>query len=243
MRTVQHRVLHKKIFCGKIKFMRIFTPVNGEFYHIFNRGTEKRNIFTCKKDYERFIVNLILFNTVNQNAVKNISRYNIECACQKIPDSGLVKIHAFSLLPNHFHLMLEQIAENGVARFLHRIEMSYSLYFNKLYSRNGNLFQGAYKMKHIDNDAYLLYLPLYIHLNALDLLESERNWKEKGIINKSKSIDFLKTYPWSSLREYLSKQSYPFICREIIDNLYKNPKEWEAAFRDWLPDYRLGFLT
>lgn len=220
--------------------MRVFTPANGEIYHIFNRGTEKRNIFACKKDYERFIVNLILFNTASQNTIKNISRYDIECACQKIPDSALVKIHAFSLLPNHFHLMLEQVVENGVARFLHRIEMSYSLYFNKLYSRSGNLFQGAYKIKHIDNDAYLLYLPLYIHLNALDLLESERNWKEKGIINKSRSVDFLKTYPWSSLREYLNKQNYPFICREIIDILYKNSKEWEVAFRDWLPDHRFN---
>ncbi|MBU4353669.1 transposase [Candidatus Parcubacteria bacterium] len=216
--------------------MRIFAPTNGEIYHIFNRGTEKRKIFTCKKDYERFIVNLILFNTARQNTVKNISRYNIERACQKIPEDALVKIHAFSLLPNHFHVMLEQVAENGIPRFLHRIGMSYSLYFNKLYSRSGNLFQGAYKIKHLDNDAYLLYLPLYIHLNALDLLESERNWKEKGIKNKSKSIAFLETYLWSSLREYLNKQNYPFICRGIIDNFYKNPKEWKLAFRDWLPD-------
>ncbi len=216
--------------------MRTFTPRNGEIYHIFNRGTEKRIIFTCKKDYERFIVNLILFNDENGNTVKNISRYDIESACQKIPDNVLVRIHAFSLLPNHFHLMLEQVAENGIPRFLHRIEMSYSLYFNKLYSRSGNLFQGTYKLKHIDNDAYLLYLPLYVHLNALDLLESERNWKEKGINNKTNAVNFLRNYNWSSLQEYLGAGYFPFVSREILDEFYKNPQEWVGAIKDWLPD-------
>ncbi|MEW5907599.1 MAG: transposase [Patescibacteria group bacterium] len=226
--------------------MRIFKPIIGNFYHIFNRGTEKRDIFTCKKDFERFIVNLILFNTKNQNPIRNISRYNIDSACKKIPDDPLVRIHAFSLLRNHFHLMLEEVTQNGISRFLHRIEMSYSLYFNKLYSRSGNLFQGAYKIRHIDNNAYLLYLPLYIHLNPLDMLKSEKNWKEVGIKNKTKAIDFLETYPWSSLREYLAGQSgqyYPFVSREIIDNLYKNPDEWEIMFRDWFPDSQLSFAT
>ena len=210
-------------------------PVEGELYHVFNRGTEKRKIFLNKKDYERFIVNLILFNAC-RTPIKNISRYNINSACQKIPNDPLVKIHAFSLLPNHFHLMIEQVAKNGIARFIHKLEIGYSSYFNKLNSRNGHLFQGAYKMVHIDNDAFGLYLPLYIHLNALELLESERYWKEKGIKNKTNAINFLRNYQWSSLREYLGAGYFSFVSREILDELYKNPQEWEAAIKDWLPD-------
>lgn len=215
--------------------MRKFAPVEGELYHVFNRGIEKRKIFLNKKDYERFIVNLILFNT-NRMPIRNISRYDINSACPKIPNDPLVKIHAFSLLPNHFHLMIEQVAKNGIAKFIHKLEIGYSGYFNKLNSRNGHLFQGAYKMVHIDNDAFRLYIPLYIHLNALELLESERYWKEKGIKNKKNAINFLRNYYWSSLREYLGIGYFPFVSREILDELYKNPQEWEAAIKDWLPD-------
>lgn len=217
--------------------MRKFIPVNNELYHIFNRGTEKRVIFLTKRDYERFIVNLIFFNT-EQNPISNLSRYNPQLAYQKIPQNSLVKIHAFSLLPNHFHLILEQVANNGIAKFMHKIEMGYSHYFNKFHSRNGNLFQGIYKMIHVDNDSYRLYLPLYIHLNALELLESERHWKEKGIKNKANAINFLKNYSWSSLVEYLNIEHVPFVSRNIFDELYKNSDEWENALKDWLPEYQ-----
>ncbi len=215
--------------------MRNFTPSEGELYHVLNRGTDKRVIFLGKKDYERFVVNLILFNT-DQTPIRNISRYDIESACQKIPNDSLVKIHAFSLMPNHFHLLLEQISENGIARFMHKIEMGYSRYFNKLYPRSGNLFQGAYKISHIDSDAYRLYIPLYIHLNPLELLDSEKKWKEKGVKNKINAINFLKRYQWSSLGEYLGIKSYPFVSRDILNELYEGPQEWEMALKDWLPN-------
>lgn len=220
--------------------MRKFTPVEGELYHVFNRGTEKRNIFLEKRDYERFIVNLIFFNS-NREPAKNILRYNIELASQKIPNDPLVKIHAFSLLPNHFHLMTEQLMENGIARFIHRVEMGYSHYFNKMHSRNGNLFQGAYKIVHVNNDAYRLYLPLYIHLNPLELLDSERHWKEQGIKDKINAMGFLRNYQWSSLGEYLKIQSFPFVSRDILDELYKSPKEWEMSLKEWLPEYQEMF--
>lgn len=220
--------------------MRKFAPVEGELYHIFNRGTEKRSIFLEKRDYERFIVNLIFFNS-KQEPFRNVSRYNIEFASRKTPNDPLVKIHAFSLLPNHFHLMTEQLAENGISKFIHRIQMGYSHYFNKLYSRNGNLFQGAYKIVHVNNDAYRLYLPLYIHLNPLELLDSERSWKEQGIKDKINAIKFLRDYPWSSLGEYLRIQSFPFVSRDILDELYKSPKEWEMSLKEWLPEYQEMF--
>lgn len=221
--------------------MRKFTPAVGELYHVFNRGTEKRPIFLTQKDYKRFIVNLILFNTQNK-VIGNIHRYNLGSAYEKIPKDPLVKIHAFSLLPNHFHFMFEQVAENGIARFMHKNEMGYSHYFNKMHSRNGNLFQGNYKIVHIDNDAYRLYLPIYIHLNALEILDSEKHWKEKGVKNKTNAINFLKNYLWSSLSEYLNINSIPFVKRDILDALYKNPHEWETALKEWLPEYQTLFL-
>ena len=235
---MQHRVLHN--FCFNIRIndneVRKFKPQNNDLYHVFNRGTEKRNVFVSNRDYERFIVNLILFNT-EQIQIKNISRYNVSLALKNIPKDPIVKIHAFCLMPNHFHFMFEQVVDNGIARFLHKLEMGYSKYFNKMYPRSGNLFQGAYKISQIEDDSYRLYLPLYIHLNALKLLKSERFWKEKGIKNKTKALNFLQNYPWSSLRTYLNTESLPFVSRDILDELYENPATWEAAIKDWLPEY------
>lgn len=214
--------------------MRKFIAEKGEIYHVFNRGTEKRRIFNNKKDYERFLINLVLFNTVH-GSLTNISRYDLRAAYQKIPAKPLVKIHCFSLLPNHFHFMIEQTADNGIARFMHRVEMGYSRYFNIFYERNGHLFQGAYKMIPADRDEYLLYLPLYIHLNPLELLPSEKNWKEIGVKNKKRAFEFLKQYPWSSLQIYLGKKNFPFIARDVVDELYGNNKHWEEEIKNWLP--------
>ncbi len=212
--------------------MRKFSPENGKIYHIFNRGVEKRQIFTGKKDYERFVINLILFNTINE-PFSNVGRYNIQEAYRKISDQNIVKIHAFALLPNHFHFMLEQVESGGISKFMHRIEMGYSRYFNILYERSGHLFQGNYKLASVDRDEYLLYLPLYIHLNPLELLPSEKDWKERGVRNQKKALDFLKKYPWSSLGEYVGVNHLPFIEKGIVNDFYQDSKDWEREIQGW----------
>ena len=220
--------------------MRKFLPTPSELYHVFNRGTEKRTIFENQRDYQRFIVNMVLFNS-ELEPPRNISRYGINPACQKIPTDPLVKIHTFTLLPNHFHLELEQTATSGIAKFMHKLEMGYSHFFNLRHSRSGNLFQGQYKMVMGDTDAYYLYLPLYIHLNPLELLPSERYWKEAGVQNKDESIRFISNYPWSGLQEYLRAGTFPFLSHDVIDRLYPSATDWIQAIREWLPDNSSNF--
>ncbi len=207
----------------------------GEIYHIFNRGTDKRKIFLSTKNYERFLVNLILFNTAG-DVIANVSRYDLAQACLNIPDNPLVKILAFVLLPNHFHFIIEPLTNDGVKRFMHRLEMGYAQYFNRLNKRSGNLFQGAYKIVHVGNDAYLNFLPLYIHLNPLDLSPVEFNWKEKGVRNKKEAINFLKNYKWSSLQSYLGLKEQNFVDRKLFDHIYDSPRVWERELSDWLPE-------
>ncbi|MFA6254224.1 MAG: transposase [Candidatus Paceibacterota bacterium] len=215
--------------------MRDVEISEGELYHVFNRGTEKRKIFLSKKDYERFLVNLVLFNTEDLT-VANISRYDLEGSFESMPEKALVKIHAFVLLPNHFHFILEPLVKDGISRLMHRLEMGYSKYFNKFYSRSGNLFQGAYKIVHVGNDAYFNYLPLYIHLNPLDLLSAEVNWKEKGIRNKKEALRFLREYQWSSLPAYLNIRGYPFVEKDLFSQIYEKSKDWERELTGWLPE-------
>lgn len=215
--------------------MRNLEITEGELYHIFNRGTEKRKIFLNRKDYERFLTNLILFNTTGGN-ITNVSRYGLNQALEKGPENPLVKVHAFVLLPNHFHFILEPVVEGGVSRLMHKLEMGYSKYFNKFYSRSGNLFQGTYKAVHLDNDSYVNYLPLYLHLNPLDLLPSEFNWKEKGIRNKKEALKFLKEYEWSSLPTYLGRDNLSFLEKDFFRQIYEDSNTWIKELSDWLPD-------
>lgn len=206
----------------------------GEIYHVFNRGTDKRKIFLDAKNYERFLVNLVLFNTAGE-VITNVSRYDLAQSYLNIPDNPLVKILAFALLPNHFHFILEPLVKDGIKRFMHRLEMGYAQYFNRLNKRSGNLFQGAYKIIHVDNEAYLNFLPLYVHLNPLDLLPSEFDWKEKGIKNKKGAINFLKNYKWSSLQTYVSLKEQPFVDTKLFSYIYESPKVWERELANWLP--------
>lgn len=170
----------------------------GEFYHIYNRGTDKRKIFLTHYDYERFIALLYLCNSTEPIRVRGKSikeMLNLERG------KKLVDIGAYCLMPNHFHLLLHEHMENGISRFMHKLTTAYTMYFNIKNDRTGSLFQGVYKSEHLNNDNYLKYIFAYIHLNPVKLIESM--WKEKEIKNYIKIKNFLKNYSYSSYIDYI----------------------------------------
>jgi putative transposase len=203
------------------EYMRRTAFFNGGIYHIFNRGTEKRNIFLSKKDYERFIINMILFRDEDYLA-QNINRFSRSEAESYQVKNPLVDILCFCFMPNHYHLVLRQRKSNGISRYLHRLQMSYSKYFNLLYDRSGNLFQGAYKAVSIEKDNQFHYIPLYVHMNPLELIE--RNWKKRGVRNLEESLKFLQNYQWSSLASYLDKNSLSYLETKSFNDFY-TPEE------------------
>lgn len=166
----------------------------GNYYHIFCRGNEKRNIFIDHADYERFLSRMKEYRIIH--------RISIICYC---------------LMPNHFHLLLRQNTKKSLSSFIHRLTVSYSMYFNKRYNRVGHLFQGNFKAKIITKDEYLLHLSRYVHLNPLKIINT--------------TLD-LETYPWSSYPEYLSKNKEEICDKEIVlqqfDNMY--PQERYKKF-------------
>ncbi len=154
--------------------MRKVNLAVGEHYHIFNRGTEKRKIFQDDSDYFRFLLSMLLMNDgkdglmiqwrdyreVNPKAdVETFLRSNLR---ERKP---LVKIVCFALLPNHFHFVLEQLADRGIEKFMQRIGTGYTMYFNKKYERNGVLFQGKFKSSHLDSNERLLFISAYVNCN------------------------------------------------------------------------------
>ena len=139
--------------------------VNGEYYHIFNRGVDKRTIYESKEDLYYFFTRLATLNTTDNSTHSKDKRKNIKN--EIILDNGdeLVSIVAYCLLPNHFHLILKQQSEDGVSKFMQRIGTSYAKFFNEKYQRSGSLFQGKFKANHITGDLGLPTLSSYVNLN------------------------------------------------------------------------------
>lgn len=223
--------------------MRI-KPVTDEIYHIYNRGVEKRNIFTQEKDYLRFIHDLYEFNDVNP--VLNVHfRFNsnktmgvgLPYIKTKIIRSGncLVDVLVFCLMPNHFHLMLRQRVDGGITEFMRKIGSGYTNYFNKKYERVGPLFQGKYKHIIIKHDAQFIHLPYYIHLNPLDLFVPE--WREKKLSNQSAAIKFLENYRWSSFLDYAGKKNFPSVTkRDFLLKFFDGSKAFKENILTWLKE-------
>lgn len=175
-----------------------------EFYHIYNRGTDKRDIFCDEKDYLRFQTLLYVCNNIETVHISNFQDQPLEKLFSISKEDVLVSIGAYCLMPNHFHLLIKEKIEGGASLFMQKLSTAYTMYFNKKYSRTGSLFGGKFKMKHLDSDNYLKYQFSYIHLNPVSIIEN--GWKNKKIVNVKKAKDFLKTYKYSSYKDYLNKE-------------------------------------
>ena len=141
---------------------------NGQFYHIFNRGVDKREIFSDQDDWRRFFQSMCEFNTLNPigsiyektlggRASKNLKKPKKE--------KKLVNFVCYCLNPNHYHFILEQVSDRGIEKFIHRLATGYTRYFNDRHKRSGVLFQGKFKAVHIKTNEYLLHLSAYVNLN------------------------------------------------------------------------------
>ncbi|HBB36471.1 MAG: hypothetical protein UX02_C0007G0003 [Candidatus Moranbacteria bacterium GW2011_GWC1_45_18] len=177
--------------------MRKTQFAEGQFYHIYNRGTDKRKIFLDDADFQRFLLSMELMNDEQNDLMsqwKDFKTANPNADLNSFPRLSLgkrkplVKLVCFSLLPNHYHFILEQAAEKGIERFMHRIGVGYSMYFNKKYDRSGALFQGTFKAAEIKPNK-LLYLSAYVNCNA----------EIHGIARSD-------AYRWSSFPEYIGKR-------------------------------------
>lgn len=195
----------------------------GEFYHIYNRGTEKRNIFVDLNDYQRFIKLLFFSNGTKPIILRDIPQGRPLGGINK--SEALVAIGAYCLMPNHFHLLVKETSEGGVTKFMSKLSTAYSMFFNKKNNRTGSLFEGKFKASHVDNDNYLKYLFSYIHLNPVKIIEPK--WKETGITDKKRAEQYLKNYKYSSYLDYLGesrpegiildKKSFPEYFFSFVD--------------------------
>lgn len=209
-----------------------------DIFHVLNRGVDKRNIFIYDTDYIRFIHNLFEFN--NQERTNN----NFHCF-NKNNDIGsryknrLVDILAFCLMPNHYHLLLSPIVEDGITKFMQKINIAYAKYFNQKYDRKGTLFESRFKSIIVERQSHFIYLPFYIHLNPLDLKYPE--WRRRELKNYDEASTFLDNYKWSSHLDYLGKNIFSAILqKELLVDLLGSPEEYNKNIIEWLKEISLN---
>lgn len=209
--------------------------LKNHIYHIYNRGVDGRKIFIDEDDYFRFIHDLFEFNDTAPAIAFNYKFSEIRS--QKIdgrkPRKLLAHLLTFSLMPNHFHLLLEQKEENGISDFLRKLGVGYAMYFNHKYKRSGALFQGRFKAVLIKDEAHFIHLPYYIHANPLDL--KAPRWRSGEIDNREEAMEFLENYRWSSFLDYTGKKNFPSVTqRDLLLNISGGESEYKKHFIDWL---------
>ncbi|HUO55855.1 MAG TPA: transposase [Candidatus Paceibacterota bacterium] len=205
----------------------------GEFYHIYNRGVDKRAIFLSRDDYRRFIRLLFCANSEKAFVYRDIKDIPFSKIVRTKP---LVAIGAWVLMPNHFHLLVREVEESGISRFMEKLLTAYSAYFNKRYGRVGSLFQGRFAAQHSDTEEYLKYLFAYIHLNPVKLIEPD--WKEVGIKDFAQTKRFITDYAYSSFSDYLhdEREESGILTKKEFPEYFLNNKDFTDFIFDWLKD-------
>jgi len=220
--------------------MRKVQFAKNHFYHIFNRGVDKRKIFLNDSDRWRFLQGLFLFNdketsanllwqlerdhgTVNFRVLKDFFATQIKLR------HPLVRIIADCLMPNHYHLLLEEVVDGGISRFMHKLGTGYTQYFNKKYERVGSLLQGPFKAVLVDNEIYLKYLLFYINVvNPNELREAKPSSEIEEI------MEFAEEFPWATHQEYVGKRDSIIIDKGLLGGIFPTPETYREFTKEML---------
>jgi len=218
--------------------------VNDEIYHIVLRAIDDNLLFKNIDDYYRGIFSIYEFNTTNPVTIRERRKIRVQL---KKADRGpssvaeafidkrdkLVEVFGFCFMPNHFHLLLKQLKENGITKFMSKGGTGLGGYFNRKYSRKGHVFQDRFTAIHIKNEDQLKTIFVYIHTNSISIIEPK--WKEIGIKESEKVIKFLENYKWSSYPDYIGKKNFPSVTdRDFILEIMGGKQGCEEFIKNWV---------
>jgi putative transposase len=166
--------------------MRKQPIVTNEYYHVYNRGVDKRDIFNDKKDLHRFIESMLEFNQIDGVvSLANLRKTEIESKALSEP---IVAIVAYCLNPNHFHFVLKQLVDGGIAKFMQKLQGGYTYYFNVKNSRSGALFQGTFKAQLMGSENYFNKIIGY----------TSKNYQVHGIPKNKMNLVFASDYEYEN---------------------------------------------
>ncbi len=195
-----------------------------EYYHLYNRGVDKRVVFKDKKDYQHFMHLMYICNTKKSIVLRDIGEHFER-------GNTIVNIGAYSLMPNHFHLLVREKVEGGISLYMQKLTTAYVMYFNQKYDRTGGLFQGTFKSSICDTDLYIKYMYAYIHLNPAKLIDKE--WKNRKFREVQKLFKYVFSYEYSSISEY-ARSAFHITFPQAFPKYFKNPEAHKRELLDWL---------
>jgi len=174
------------------------------YYHVYNRGINRKNIFVEEADYKMFL--RLLKRYLGQE--KSTNQIGIPYPSY----SGRLELLSFCLMPSHFHLLFYQRDKDAMKQMIKSLSVAYAMYFNKKYHRIGPIFQQRYRASLISSDSYLLHISRYIHLNPT----SYNSWE------------------WSSLPYYLGKRQADWVTPQRVLELFENDnyQEFVDSYKD-----------
>lgn len=209
----------------------------GNIVHVLNRGTKKMPIYRQKSDLWRLLFNLFYLNStkIPDNWARELSEQKILAAMEWPADWGqktpLVSILAFTIMPNHFHLILKEVTEGGIGRFMHKFTMAYSKFINAKYDESGSLFQGAYKAQVVQSDQYLRYLASYVMVkNTFELYP--KGGLAKAAKNFNNAYEWGEYYPFTSLGHYAGGEPSPIITPDVLGEVFEHPANFKRFSKD-----------
>lgn len=184
----------------------------GEYYHLYNRGNNKQKIFHDKRDWVRFLFLILYFQSPTTVSFNNIGRpvsffiknssFNVsQKIIDKVLENKYAELIAFTLMENHFHLIVKENKKGGISQYMQRVLNSYTKYFNAKYGYLGHLFQGPFKSVHVKSNEQLLHLSAYIHRNPREIKE----WKDKE-----------EEYFWSSYQDYVKENRWDSLLQNQV---------------------------
>lgn len=211
----------------------------GEWYHCYNRGVDRRRTFASHKDYERFLMLMYLGSgdkSIQPSNVRNATLARVLSNSKIRIESPIVEIGAYCLMPNHVHFIAKERVPGGLGMYMQRVFTGYTMYFNKRNERTGPLFSGVYKSQHLSTDRYFKHAINYVHMNPIELYEP--GWKE-GMGNLGTIEEKLRTYRYSSLPDHLSdtRPEKKILGTEVF-TLFDSPASLSSILFDAQAYYR-----
>lgn len=205
--------------------MRTIQFLPGSYYHICNRSNDERSIFLDQKDHVRFLFSILFsqapvpFPHIGRQTSYFLkhSKFNIpQDTLDQVITTRKVELSAFAIMPNHFHIFVQEKKEKGISWYLQRIQDGYAKYFNAKYGKRGHLFQGTFRAVPVETDEQLLYLSAYIHRNPRELKE----WEDRE-----------HKYSWSSYQDCIGENRWGKL---LVPDIFLNQFSSQDSYRKFV---------
>ena len=210
--------------------------MENSFYHLYNRGVDRREIFSESQDYHTFLWLLKFYLSPFVPQARpgfKEDKPSLVSHKQHMNLHGQMTLLAYCLMPNHFHLLVKQREAVGITQLMRRICVNYSMYFNRKYERKGSLFESIYKAVLIESESQLLHLSRYIHLNPLNLKVSRF-----GPVTTTTTAR-PGEYEYSSYSKYLDRQALSWFDSQPILGMFGQGDNRHTSYQGFVEDYRV----